>query len=148
MSVEGVFYSVPQALSRNPAPTHSGCYEAGSGVGEGKSDEPEHSFDSVLSTSPQLAYLPELPKRSHQEFNLPGFSLPDLKMTLERVEKQQNPGYPTLLSKITLFTDSLLFSGLSTVSFPFHLSTTPLLSVPSSRVMSLTLFILELIGSF
>ena len=98
MSVEGVFYSVPQALSRNPAPTHSGCYEAGSGVGEGKSDEPEHSFDSVLSTSPQLAYLPELPKRSHQEFNLPGFSLPDLKMTLERVEKQQNPGYPNTTS--------------------------------------------------
>ena len=98
MSVEGVFYSVPQALSRNPAPTHSGCYEAGSGVGEGKSDEPEHSFDSVLSTSPQLAYLPELPKRSHQEFNLPGFSLPDLKMTLERAEKQQDPGYPNTTS--------------------------------------------------
>ena len=47
---------------------------------------------------PQLAYLPELPKRSHQEFNLPGFSLPDLKMTLERAEKQQDPGYPNTTS--------------------------------------------------
>ena len=47
---------------------------------------------------PHLAYLPQLPKMSHQEFNLSGFSMPDLEMMLERAEKQQDPGYPNTTS--------------------------------------------------
>ena len=47
---------------------------------------------------PHIAYLPQLPKRSHQEFNLPGFSLPDLETMLESAEIQQDPGQPNMTS--------------------------------------------------
>lgn len=47
---------------------------------------------------PHLAYLPQLPKMSHQEFNLPGFSLPDLEMMLESAKIQQDTGQPNTTS--------------------------------------------------
>lgn len=49
---------------------------------------------------PQLDRLPELPRSSHHEFNLSGFSLPDLKMTCKRQRSSKNQANPTVCHRI------------------------------------------------
>lgn len=88
MSVETASHSVLQGLIRSRAPAHRELRLRGwltDGAGQ-------VTMNQKLFWLSSFHFLPSMPKRSRHESNLSGFSLLDLKMTLERAEKQADPG--------------------------------------------------------